>query len=203
MARNSTVSIEQVADAAARIQALGVTPTTRNVREAVGGGSMGTILKHFQAWQSGAMQPKEVISESLDASIVQIINSHIAEKVKESRSDLTAQLAEKESDANMLLQEYSKLSDDMTSQSSELSALQLQHAELSGRFKQLELESKSIQTELLNERQLNEKLKIKLAVAECQLEEIPHYDNVIAQLSDERKDAIDRAVMAEAKLDAN
>lgn len=104
--------MEQVADAATRIQQLGMTPTSRNIREVVGSGSMGTILKYFQSWQNGALQTKPVISESLDASIVKIINSHIAEQVQESRMDLTAQLAEKESDANMLLQEYSKLSDD-------------------------------------------------------------------------------------------
>lgn len=166
MARNSTVSIEQVADAAAQIQKLGMTPTSRNIREVVGGGSMGTILKHFQAWQSGALQPKKVISESLDASIVQSINSHIAQQIQESRMDLTTQLAEKEADANMLLQEYSKLSDDMTSQSSVLSALQLQHAELSGRFHQLELENKNLQADLLNERQSNERVKIELATAD-------------------------------------
>jgi hypothetical protein len=202
MARTSTISIEQVAEAANRIQALGVTPTTRNVREVVGGGSMGTILKHFQQWQSGIVQTKPVISETLDPSIIQIINSYIAEQVQESRADLTAQLAEKESDANMLLKEYEQLTAEMAMQTNVLSALQLQYAELNGRFQQQEIESEKLFADLLNERQSSENLKVALGIAGRQLEEIPRYEKVIAQLSDERKNAIDRAVMAEAKLEA-
>lgn len=202
MARTSTISIEQVTEAANRIQALGVTPTTRNVREVVGGGSMGTILKHFQKWQSGIVQTKPVISEILDPSIIQIINSYIAEQVEESRADLTAQLAEKESDANMLLKEYEQLTAEMAMQTNVLSALQLQYAELNGRFQQKEIESEKLFADLLNERQSSENLKVALGIAGRQLEEIPRYEKVIAQLGDERKNAIDRAVMAEAKLEA-
>ena len=95
MARISTITFEQIAEAANRIQGLGITPTTRNLREVVGGGTMGTILKHFQQWQRGVVQTKTVISETLDSSIVQIINSYIAEQVNDSREDLAAQLAEK------------------------------------------------------------------------------------------------------------
>ena len=95
MARTSSISFEIIAEAANRIQELGLTPTTRNVREVVGGGSMGTILKHFQQWQSGIVQAKPVISEILDPSITLTINSYIAEQVNDSREDLAAQLAEK------------------------------------------------------------------------------------------------------------
>lgn len=202
MARISTISIEQVTEAANRIQALGITPTTRNVREVVGGGSMGTILKHFQQWQSGIMQTKTVISETLDPSIVQVINGYIAEQVQEARADLTAQLAEKESDASMLLKEYEQLTDEMAVQANILSALQLQYAELNGRFQQQEIENGKLLADLMDERQSGENLKIALGIAGQQLEEIPRYEKVIAQLSDERKGAIDRAVIAEAKLAA-
>lgn len=202
MARKSTISLEQVTEAANRIKELGITPTVRLVREAVGGGSMGTILKHFQQWQSEIVQTKAVISEALDPTIVLVINGYIADQIHDATVDLTAQLAEKESDANMLLKENEQLSEEIDIQLQQLSSLQLQNAELNGRIQQQKLENENLLADLKNERQSNENLKVAIGVAGRQLEEIPRYEKVIAQLSDERKFAIDRAVIAEAKLAA-
>ena len=102
----------------------------------------------------------------------------------------------------MLLKEYELLTEEMAVQENILSALQMQYAELNGRFQQQEIEKGKLSADLMNERQSSENLKVALGIAGQQLEEIPRFEKVIAQLSDERKCAIDRAVIAEAKLTA-
>lgn len=186
MARNSTVSFDQVAEAATRIQDIGVTPTVRNVREVIGRGSMGTILRLLHRWQNGSKDPGPKTTVSLDDEISNAINDLITNQVKESKEDLTAQLAEKEADAKMLLSEYGQLSDAMIVQTSELNEIRRQHDELNGRFLQLELVNKTLQADLLSERQANESLKIELAIAgrgqhgECFSEVSSAYMNINA-----------------------
>lgn len=201
MARKPTITIEQVTAAANNIQALGVTPTSRNVREAVGGGSMNTVLKFFQQWQGGGMQQKPVIDDTLDPSIIHIINSYIADQIQEAATDLTAQLAEKQSESNMLMSEYAQLSDEMEAKSEELSDLKTQHAELNGRFQQLEVEAKNASAELVIERQSVEDARVELAKKELLIDVVPQLQAELAKAHAELIDVRVQAAVAEAKLE--
>lgn len=201
MARKPTITIEQVTAAANNIQALGVTPTSRNVREAVGGGSMNTVLKIFQQWQGGGVQQKLVIDDTLDTSIIHIINSYIADQIQEAATDLTAKLAEKQSKSNMLMSEYAQLSDEMEAKSEELSDLKTQHAELNGRFQQLEVEAKNASAELVIERQSVEDARVELAKKELLIDVVPQLQAELAKAYAELIDVRVQAAVAEAKLE--
>lgn len=70
MARESTISLEQVLVPADQIKASGGKPAARAVRAALGGGSMTTVLKFIQQWKSGQARASEQIDDILDLSIV-------------------------------------------------------------------------------------------------------------------------------------
>lgn len=50
MAREATITQEQVSAAANAIRASGTKPTARSVREQLGTGSMGTVHQFMQVW---------------------------------------------------------------------------------------------------------------------------------------------------------
>lgn len=56
MASAAKISQQEVTAAADKIRATGIKPTARSVREALGQGSLGTVLRFLQVWQSEQMQ---------------------------------------------------------------------------------------------------------------------------------------------------
>ena len=60
MGREASITFEQVASVADQIQReTGKKPTTRAVRELLGSGSLGTIVKFLQQWQAGQARTSE------------------------------------------------------------------------------------------------------------------------------------------------
>jgi len=57
MAREATITQEQVNAAADAIRASGAKPTARAIRDQLGSGSMATVLKFLQVWQAGQVKP--------------------------------------------------------------------------------------------------------------------------------------------------
>lgn len=202
MSRPPSITQEQVSATANSIQALGITPTTRNIREAVGGGNMNTILKFIHIWQSEGIQQKPPIEETLDPSISHIINNYIADQIQAARTDLVEQLAEKQVEANMLLSEYAQLSEEAIAKTAALSSLQKLHDELTGRFQQLEQEAKKVEMELHNVSQVSENVKVALSVAKLKLDTIPQHEALIAKLRDDLSKASEKATRAETRLEA-
>ena len=91
MAREATITQEQVNAAADAIRASGTKPTARAVREAVGGGSMATVLKLLQVWQSGQVRVEEgpvVLPAGLQRALVDFIGQEVASAKTDLQSDL-------------------------------------------------------------------------------------------------------------------
>ena len=81
MAREATITQEAVNAAAEQIRATGAKPTARAVREALGSGSMATVLKHLQAWQANQAHPIEaniVLPIALQRTLVTFIEQEVA-----------------------------------------------------------------------------------------------------------------------------
>ena len=81
LAREATITQEAVNTAAEQIRATGAKPTARAVREALGSGSMATVLKYLQAWQANQAHPIEaniVLPIALQRTLVTFIEQEVA-----------------------------------------------------------------------------------------------------------------------------
>lgn len=209
MARESSITYEQVAAAAVNLKAQSQKPTARNVREVLGVGSMATVLKFLQQWQSGQVRQSQAIDDTLDVTIVRAISNQIASKVQDATAEATAQLADLQSETDTLITENERQTAELESKAVELSALQEQHSALAGRTNQLEDESKRTAEALIAERQVSEVARVELAKAELRLEAVPRIeaeiDKVRLELAEERiksSSLHEAAAVANAKLES-
>ena len=105
MARETTITIEQVSAVALKLQAQGVKPTSRAVLAEIGYGSMGTILKLLQQWQDNPANQSHIVDSTLDPSIVKAINNMTATKLQEATAEITIKLADMQIETDNLILE--------------------------------------------------------------------------------------------------
>src|SRR5690242_16987618 len=103
MAREATITFEQVAAAADTIKGNGGKPNSRTVREILGTGSTTTILRFLQQWGGGQARPSQNVDETLDVSVVRSISTHIADRVQAATAAATAQLADQQAEMDNLI----------------------------------------------------------------------------------------------------
>lgn len=185
MARETTITIEQVSAVALKLQAQGVKPTSRAVLAEIGYGSMGTILKLLQQWQDNPANQSHIVDSTLDPSIVKAINNMTATKLQEATAEITIKLADMQIETDNLILENEHQFDVIESQLIEQSELQAQNATMAGRIQQIEIEANKTIAELSTERQTSEALRIALAKAELRLEVIPKIELEITKLRTE------------------
>lgn len=209
MAREPTITYEDVASAANNIKSNGGKPTARNVRESLGRGSMATVVKLLRMLQGGQINQDQISNDSLDQSVTFAISSYITRKVQEATTTFTARVTELQSDSDMLIGEYERQTEELTAIADELSGLQERHAVLNGRVQQLESDATRYDAELFTERKSAETAKIELAKAELRLEALPRVEaeleKIRADLMDARTQAAllhEAAAVATAKYDA-
>ncbi|MEF3194003.1 MAG: DNA-binding protein, partial [Halothiobacillaceae bacterium] len=94
MARDATITLDDVAAAAEAITAEGARPTLRGVRERLGRGSLGTVQKLLAQWQAQRQRAAEVSAINLPMSVQNAIMAFVGEQVAAGKADLEAQLAE-------------------------------------------------------------------------------------------------------------
>lgn len=190
MARESTISFDQVAAAADIIKTQGGKPTARSVREALGSGSMATVLKFLQQWQGGQVRQNQAIDDTLDPAIVRAISNAIASKVQEATADATVRLADLQAETSSVIVENERMGAEIDSLTADLAALQEQLAATAGRAQQLEVDAARQATELVAERAAAEAARVALAKAELRLESVPRIEAelvaVRAELAAER-----------------
>ena len=92
MAREASITFDQVAAAAASLKAEGRKPTLRLVRETLGNiGSLTTIAVHLRSWAGN--QPKEAAHDiAVPASVLAGIQSAIAQAATEAEAAIRAEL---------------------------------------------------------------------------------------------------------------
>lgn len=203
------ITFEQVATAADNIVASGEVPTTRNIRDKLGSGSMATVLKFFRKWKDEHATPIQPTDNTLDSSIVKAISNQISTKVQESTSEATAKLAELQNETNGLIVENESQAELLEAQCLELSELRDQHASLLGRFFQLQSDATGTKTELIAERKGHEAARMELAIAQQRLQALPRLESELetirAELLEARAQGVahhEAAAIASAKLEA-
>lgn len=188
MAREPTITFEQVAAAAASIEAAGGKATSRAVREALGSGSMATVLKFLQQRSAGLVRTSQVIDEAIDPTIARAINAHVASKVQDATSAATAALAELQAETTILIAEGEHQAAELASVASDLAAAKEQISTYAGKFEQVSsdfervlrehaAERDMLRAELAAERERCSDYKTQAAVAIAKLESATAYAN--------------------------
>lgn len=209
MAREASITQEQVNAAADAIRAAGEKPTARAVREQLGTGSMATVLKLWQNWQGRQIKPAEqalVLPPALQRALVDCIGQEVSAARAGLEADLvTAQLAEAD-----LIKESERQATTIELQAEALQAAQETQAAQAGRMGQLEVDLAKALGEAQQERQTAELVRTELAKIQLRLEAMPKLEAEIAELRAElaaehlaRTAAEQTAAVVTARLEAS
>lgn len=208
MAREATITAEQVAAAADAIKAAGGKPNARTVREALGTGSMATVLKFLQQWQGGQVRTAEspvVLPTGLQRALVDFIGQEVAG----AKANLQADIVDAQQSNADLIAESERQASTIEIQAEALESIQAEKAELVGRLSQVESDLAKSGDNLAAERQAAETARVELAKAELRLEAVPRIEAEIekirAELHEARAQAAElheAAAVAIAKLEA-
>lgn len=181
MGRESVITQEEVNVVADQLRATGAKPTARAVREALGGGSMATVLKHLQVWQGRQVRPPEtqaVLPVGLQRALVDFIAQEVASAKVTLETDLvTAQQANQD-----LIAESERLAAALEREQSAVEALQAEKAELSGRLGQLTKDLDDVRAEAAAQREAAEHARTEKAKLELRLEGVPRLEAEIERL---------------------
>jgi chromosome segregation ATPase len=209
MARTESITFEQVANAANTLKAAGVKPNSRNIREALGSGSMSTVCRHLAKWSATQQPAGQVVDDVVDPSVIRAISGYVSTKVHEATSLATAALADLQDEHNALITESERLSSDLDIADAERASLSDQMAAMAGRIAQLEADAVRAAQDLLHERQAAEFARVELAKAELRLEAVPRIEREVEQLRQSLEGAKthtaeqhEAAAVAQAKYEA-
>lgn len=175
MAREATITQEQVNAAADTIRAAGTKPTARAVREALGGGSMATVLKFLQTWQAGQVRAEEspvVLPAGLQRALVDFIGQEVASAKTVLQDDL---VAAQQANGD-LIAESERQAATIEAQAEALDTAQAEKAELTGRLAQVESDLAKAGDDVTAERHAAEQARTELAKALLRLEALPRIE---------------------------
>lgn len=181
MGRESVITQEEVNSVADQLRATGAKPTARAVREALGGGSMATVLKHLHVWQSHQVRAPDtqaVLPVGLQRALVDFIAQEVASAKVTLEADLvTAQQANQD-----LIAESERLATALEREQSAVKTLQADKAELSGRLGQLTKDLEEVRAEAVAQREAAEHARTEKAKLELRLEGVPRLEAEIERL---------------------
>ena len=181
MGRESTITQEEVNAAADQLRATGVKPTARAVREVLGGGSMATVLKHLQAWQSRQVRPPET-QAGLPLGLQRALVDFIAQEVAGAKAALEADLVASQQANQDLIAESERLAASLEREQTVVESQTEEKAELSGRLAQLSKDLDEAKATAAAEREAAEYARTEKAKCELRLEGVPRLETEIERL---------------------
>lgn len=207
MAREASITQEQVNAAADSIRAAGGKPTARAVREQLGTGSMATVLKLLQAWHGGQVQPAAQ-AVTLPPTLTRALVDFIAQEVAAAKAGLETELAEAQKTQADLIAENERQALTIEAQAESLDLCAEEKAAMAGKLGQMESELAAARDEALRERQAAEAARTDLAKAQLRLEAMPRLEAELERIrealaieKDTRAKAEQEAAVARARLE--
>jgi Plasmid replication region DNA-binding N-term. len=209
MAREATITQEEVNAVADAIRATGTKPTARSVRESLGTGSMATVLKYLQTWQAGQVKPV-AHDMTLPPALTRSLVDFIGQEVAQAKAGLEADLAAALQGNSDLIAESERQAASIEAQEKALEEAYCDKAELMGKLGQMESDLAVARDEIARERQASEAARTELAKAQLRLEAVPRIEAEVDSLrealesSDKaRQEAEQSAAVLAAKLEAS
>ena len=208
MARETTITQEQVNATADTIRAEGQRPTARAVRERIGSGSMATVLKFLQAWQSGQVRTVDA-PVTLPANLQRALVDCIEQEIAAARANLGDDLAAAQQANADLIAENERQAATIQTQADTIDSERAAIAEQWGRIDELKKALEQSELAEAMQQQAAEHARTELAKAQLRLEALPDLEAQITALrtalEQERAaktDAEKSAAVALAKLEA-
>ena len=197
MARESSITIEQVHAVADAIRAEGGKPTSRAVRERLGNiGSMGTVNRFLQQWKA-SHERKATNALALPATLQNSILDFMEQELAMSRAALEAELAEQQQEASDLAAENERQTELIERLGEQVAGLGEERAAAEGKAAQLAADLEAAHAEAGAERQAAEHARTELAKALLRLEAMPR---LVEDLENSRAEAAgERAARIEAE----
>ena len=209
MAREASITQEQVNAAADALRAAGAKPTVRAVRERLGNtGSNATVMRLLAVWQGGQVKPAET-PITLPAALQRALVDYVGQAVAEGKAELAADLAELQQVNADLAGESERQAAAIEALEGERDAVQSERDAFAGQVKQLEADQVVLRGEVEQERAAAEGARTELAKAQLRLEAMPRLEAdlaaVLAELEKERAGRVaaeQAAAVAEARREA-
>ncbi len=181
MAREATISQEEVNAVADSIRAVGIKPTARMVRDGLGRGSMGTVLKLLHVWQSSQARAPEsplTLPVALQRSLLDFIGQEVAAaKLSVEQELVSVQQAQKD-----LISENESLLGDLEELQVALEEVQVKHSQLEGRNAQLLADFADVTRVTETQRQAAESARTELAKLQLRLEGVPPLEAELSRM---------------------
>ena len=181
MAREATITQEQVNEVAGRLRAAGVKPTARAVREELGSGSMATVLKHLQVWQAGQVRQAEV-PVTLPPGLQRALVDFIGQEVAAAKLTLEADLVVAQQANVDLIAESERQATALDEAEQGLEGLRSARDALQGRIGQLTADLEASQVAGEAQRQAAENARTELAKQQLRLEGLPKLEAEVERL---------------------
>jgi len=208
MAREATITQEQVNAAADALRADGVKPTVRAVRERLGTGSNATVMRLLDIWKGGQVKPPAETPLTLLGSLRSLVDD-IEKAAATDKAGQTAELAELQQTNADLVTESERQTAVIADLEVERDAVKSERDALVGRVEQLEEIQAKLRDEVEQERHAAEGARTELAKALLRLEAMPRLEADLAavrvELDRERAGRVvaeQAAAVAEAKREA-
>lgn len=182
MVREAAITQEQVNVAANQLKASGVQPTARAVREALGIGSMATVLKFLQVWKSGQAKIVDVPA-TIPAGLHKALMEFVGQEVAANRAAVEAELVAAQQANGDLITESERQAETISRQDSLIETLQSEKAEQSGRLSQLKNELEELRVTAMENHQAAEAARTEQAKLHLRLEGMPRLESEIDRLT--------------------
>ena len=185
MAREPKITQEDVNAVADRLSAGGKTPTVRAIREALGVGSMATVLKYLHVWLSG-QRPSVDSPATLPPALHRVLMDYVAQEVASAKAALESELLAAQQNLADLLRESELQSGTLHDQAQELKATASEKEALSGRLLELSAHLETSRQQIEEQRQAAELARTAQATLLVRLEALTVRDAEIRRLRDSR-----------------
>ena len=183
MAREASITQAEVSAEADRIRASGGKPTARSIREALGTGSMATVLRLLQNWQSGQVKPpaREVV---LPAGLQKALVDFVGGEVVAAKAPIQEELASAQQSIRDLISENESQTAMIADQAEKIAALTTQLDQVQAVSDQRTKEFEQLTAEIQHERAAVQDARIELAKAQLRMESLPRLEAECDRLRD-------------------
>lgn len=182
MAREATITQEQVNAAADSLRAAGTKPTVRAVREKLGNiGGNATVIRLLDVWKAGQVRPVDT-PITLPAALQRALVDFVAQAVAEGKADVGAELAELQQVKDDLASESERQALVQTALEEDLEAARRDRDAQAGRARQLEEDLGAARADAEQERAAAEAARTDLAKALLRLEAMPRLESDLRAL---------------------
>lgn len=181
MARDATISQQDVDVVVEQLLVGGEKPTARAIRERLGRGSMATVLRYLQVWQACQERPVDrpvALPPALQRSLVDFI----CQEVTAARVALEAELALAQQVNADLMRESERQAAALDEMDKSLEALRCERAEVLGRQAQLSADLAASQQTAEAQRQAAEAARSELAAQRVLLDRLPRLEGEVELL---------------------